>query len=287
MRKIRILFMFLLIFVFVYNAIADNNSDDKNLFENAKIKLFDRNWQSALETIDLYIKKHPNGRYYKRLVFYKGKCLEELKRYIGALNSYEEYSKFSNNKSLYEEANIAIIDISFRLSINNKKYLLRVINYLKSTTKTIRYYAAFKLSYSKDKKKARLSVPILKNIINNETDIELIDRAKLALMRIDPKLLKFVSKKIKHIENKELHIRIFDKKRNKETLSLNIPFLLAKLALEALPTEDKKLLKKKGYSIDLILEKLVDSGVKLKFEVENIIIEIWLEWNNYFKIKYK
>ncbi len=277
MRKVKILFMVLLIFVFTYNAIANNKSDESNLFENAKIKLFDRDWQSALKTIDLYIKKYPNGEFYKRVVFYKGKCFEELKKYNDALSSYEMYSKISNNKSLYEEANIAIIDISFKLSRNNTKYLLKVTDYLKSSVKTIKYYAAFKLSYSRNKNKAKLSVPVLRNIINNETDIELIDRAKLALMRIEPKLLKSVNKNRENIENKELHVTIFDKERNKETLSLNMPFLLAKLALEALPDKEKKLLKKKGYSIDLILEKLVKSGIKLKVEVEDIIIEIWLE----------
>ena len=70
---------------------------------------------------------------------------------------------------------------------------------------------------------------------------------------------------------------IFDKKRNRETFSLSIPFLLAKMALEALPGEQKKIMKDKGYSIDSILDQIINTGELFKIEVEDIIIKIWIE----------
>ncbi len=277
MRKNTIILIMLLMTVFAFNLYADSSLDGKVLFEKAKIKLFDRNWNSALEYLNEYIEDYQNERFYKKALFYRGKCFEELKMYNKALGSYENYSKVSNNKSLYEEANIAIIDISFKLSKNkNNYYIQKIVDYLENSEKIIRYYAAFRLSYFKNKKSTKASIPVLKNIIRKEKDQELVDRAKLALMRIDPKHLKSVNKTI-DITNKNLNIRIFDKKKNKETLSLNIPFILAKLALEALPDEEKKLLKNKGYSIDSILETIINSGELFKFEVEDIIIKIWIE----------
>jgi len=277
MRKNTIILILLLISVLVFNLNAEGSLDGKELFEKAKIKLFDRNWSSALKYLNEYIENYQNEKFYKKSLFYRGKCFEELKKYKKALGSYENYSKVSDNKNLYEEANIAIIDISFKLSKNrNNYYIQKIVDYLDNSEKTIRYYAAFKLSYFKNRKSTKASIPVLKNIIRKEKDLELVDRAKLALMRIDPKHLKSVNKTM-DIANKNLNIRIFDKKENKETLSLNIPFMLAKLALEALPDEEKKLLKNKGYSIDSILKKIINTGELFKFEVEDIIIKIWIE----------
>ncbi len=276
MKKNTIILILLLMSVLAFNLYAEGSLAGKELFEKAKIKLFDRNWSSALKYLNEYIENYQNERFFKKSLFYRGKCFEELKKYQEALDSYENYSKVSDNQNLYEEANIAIIDISFKLSENKKRYYIQKISeYLKNTKKIIRYYAAFKLSYLKNKKYAKASLPVLNNIIKKEKDHELVDRAKLALMRINPKYLKSVSKK--QMSDKNLNIKIYDKKKKKETLSLSIPFLLAKLALEALPDEEKKLLKNKGYSIDSILEKIINSGELFKFEVEDIIIKIWIE----------
>ena len=276
MKKIILLNIILLLSLSLFNMNADDGLDGKMIFEKAKIKIFDRDWHSALKTLDIYINKYPDKEFYNKALFYKGKCYEELKKYKKALDAYEKYSKVSENKSLSEEANIAIIDISFKLSKNRSEYLKKISGYLKNSVKTIRYYAAFKLSYARNKNNAKAGVSVLRNILKNEKDQELVDRAKLALMRIDPKYLKSVNKKI-DIANKNLYIRVLDKKTDKETLSLDIPFLLAKLALEALPDDEKKLLKNKGYSIDSILEKITKTGELFKLEIDDTIIKIWIE----------
>ncbi len=277
MKKTKIILMVMLLALMICGLNADNGDDSRDLFEKAKSKLFDRNWSTALTFLNEYIERYPDEEFYKKSLFYRGKCFEELKKYNRALESYEKYSRISDNENLFEEATIAIIDISFKLSKNQKKkYLLKISGYLNNSVKTIRYYAAFKLSYTEDKKYADKGVSVLKNILKMEEDKELVDRAKLALMRINPKYLKSDNRR-KHIGNKDLHIVIFDKKRNKETFSLNIPFLLAKLALEALPSEEKKIMKDKGYSIDSVLDEIINSGELFKIEVEDIIIKIWIE----------
>ena len=54
--------------------------------------------------------------------------------------------------------------------------------------KTVRYYAALQMS-GLDAEMGRLAVPVLQQILAQEKDPDLVDRAKLGLMRADPAAL--------------------------------------------------------------------------------------------------
>jgi tetratricopeptide (TPR) repeat protein len=250
---------------------------DKELLEKAKLELFDRNWDTALKKLDQLLENFPDSSSYSLALFYKGRCLEEQKKSRAALAAYTEYLKISRNKSLWEEATIAIIDLNFQLyKSGEKQYLKRITEFLESKERTVRYYAAFKLSYAKEKKIAGAAVPVLKRIVTKESDEELVDRAKLALMRINPSYLRELSK-TRSIEKRMFNIRIYHKKLKKETFSIKIPFALAKLALEALPDEEKELLKKKGYDLDRLLGTLSDIPEIIRIEGDDVIFKIWIE----------
>jgi hypothetical protein len=132
------------------------------------------------------------------------------------------------------------------------------------------------MSYVKDKKAAALAVPVLKKIVLLEDDVELVDRAKIALMRIDPDYLKNLAG-AKKVEAATLHIQIYDKKSKKDSLSLNIPFALARLALGAIPEKEKKALKQKGYDLDGIVRALIESDHIIKIESEESLLKIWID----------
>ncbi len=258
-------------------AQPEQGDKDTKLLEKAKLELFDRNWDAALKKLDQLIETFPNSTHYPLALFYKGKCLEEQKKSKQALAVYTEYLKISSNKSLREDATNAIIDLNFRLYKNGEKqYLKRITEFLKSKERTVRYYAAIELSKTEDKKIAEAAVPVLKKIVATESDEGLVDRAKLALMRINPTYLKELSK-TRSIEKRSLNIRIYHKKLKKETLSINIPFALAKLALEAIPDEEKKLLEKKGYNLDRLLDALSDVPEIIRIEGDEVIFKIWVE----------
>jgi len=258
-------------------AQTDQGDTGRKLLEKAKLELFDRNWDAALKKLDHLINAFPNSSHYPLALFYKGRCLEEQKKAKAALAVYTEYLKISKNKSLSEEATIAIIEMNYRLYKNGEKqYVKRITEFLKSKERTVRYFAAIKLSHAEDKKVAGAAVPVLKNIVATENDEELVDRAKLALMRINPTYLKEISK-ARGIEKRSVNIRIYHKKLKKETLSINIPFALAKLALEALSDEDKKLLEKKGYNLDRLLNTLSDVPEIIRIEGDDVIFKIWVE----------
>lgn len=250
---------------------------DKVLMEKAKLELFDRKWDAASTILNRVIDGFPDGPHYPLALFYKGKCLKEMGKIKPARDAYNRYLEVSTNKSLLEEAYIAIIDLDFQLyESGEKKYIEQVAGLLANDVPNVRYYAAFKLSYAKDKGIARKAVPVLKKIIKEEDDDELVDRAKLALMRIDPDYLKDVSKS-KSIEKRMFNIRVIDKKTKAVTFSLSIPFVLAKLAMDAMPEEGKDAMEEKDLDIEKILDTLSKVPTLMRFEEKDVIVEIWLE----------
>lgn len=254
-----------------------NVLNDKELMEKAKLELFDNKWAAALEALELVITRFPDSTHYPQALFYKGRCLVEQKKVKRALDAYNRYIEISQNQSLREEAYIAVADLNFDLFKNGeKRSVKRVIALLENNNTNVSYYAAFKLSYAKDKTVAEEAVPLLKKIVRDDSDDELVDRAKVALMRIDPDYLKDLSEK-KSPESRMFNIRVFDKKTKKESFSLSIPFVLAKLAMDALPKDGKEAMEEEGVDMEKILNSLVKVPKLMRFEAEDVIVEIWLE----------
>jgi tetratricopeptide (TPR) repeat protein len=252
---------------------------DKELFDRARLSLFDRKWDEALNDLNRITENFPKSNYYSQVLFYKGKCFEEKKMLQKALESYTAFLKVSVNATLNEEAMRAMIDLNYSLyesGGNASKYLDGIAAFLSGKSQIAQYYAAFKLSFVKNRAFTSRAVPVLKKIIAEEQDEELVDRAKITLMRIDPSLLK-KTEPLKNLENRMLVLRIYDKKLKKDSFSFSIPFALARLALDSLPEDKKKVLNKKGFDADNILEAIAKTGNIFKFENEDTIIKIWIE----------
>jgi hypothetical protein len=149
---------------------------------------------------------------------------------------------------------------------------------LSSPNKVIRYYAAIILSYVEDKKIAKRAVPVLKDMINKERIDDLRDRARIALLRIDPDALKDFEEERTEKKAKLLKIRVLDKKTKEQKFYIAIPWSLADLAFGAIPEEEKRELRKEGYDIDRIVRDLTTlKGEVLMFESEDSIIKIWID----------
>lgn len=272
-KRLTILFLSIVLLPTLVAAQAD-----RDIFDKAKMDLFDKKWNEALKGLDKIIADFPKSNYYSLAHFYKGKCLEELQKPKEALKSYHKFLALSDNESLLEDAGAAVINLDFTLyEKGEKQYLEEIEDFLESENWTVRNYAAFKLSYAKDKKVAASAVPVLKEIISRERgDTELADYAKIALLRIDPGYLKNLAK-TKNREATTLHIKIHEKKSKQDSLSLNIPFVLARLALDAIPAKDKKSMKDKGYDLDRIIDKLTANGDILTIDTEDTVIRIWID----------
>lgn len=254
---------------------------DERLFQEAKILIFDEEWEEAQEKLEELMENYPESQLYSQAIFYKAKCLSEQRgREVKALKAYQDYLGLRyKHKSLAEESEISIMQLAYKLYEKGKKsYLKEIEDRVDSPNKVIKYFAAIKLSFVEDKKIASKGVPVLKQIIRRERDDELRDRAKIALLRIDPDTLKDFEEEEYEERLIILKVRVYTKGEKEPAFSLNIPWALADLALSALSEEDKENLREEGYDLDKIIEKLIRSkGEILRIVTKDKIFKIWIE----------
>lgn len=265
---------------FVLQAYAQLDPDEK-LFQDAKILIFDKKWEEAQEKLEELINDYPESPWHSPAVFYLGKCLQEQSgKEVKALEVYKDYTQLDErNEQLVEESETSIIELAFRLYERGKKsYLREIEKRLSSPNRVIKYWAAIKLSYAKDNKIARRGLPVLMEILEEERDDELKDRAKIAVLRVDPDALKDFEEERYESRAKILHIRVYEEGKKKTKLSLDIPWALADLALAAIPSEEKENMRREGYDLDKIIRELTRvKGNIIEIKSEGSVIKIWID----------
>jgi tetratricopeptide (TPR) repeat protein len=244
--------------------------------------IFDNKYKEAIISLDEVISKYSNSSSFTAALFYKAKCLAETGDMIGALDLYQKYLKTDKNSGFKEDTQIAIIDISYKLYLSGSKESLKnILQLLNSEMDTVaRYYAAFKLSYVKNKEIAKLGIPVLKEIILNEEDTDLRDRAKIAILRIDPSIMKDVEITEKNGQ-KMIKLSVYDKARKITIINIAVPASLAELLVDSLNDSDFEINDLKIDGVDakkLILSKIqqAKTGI-LTFDTEDLIIKIQID----------
>jgi tetratricopeptide (TPR) repeat protein len=280
-RHIKIGIGILLLASLVVGAYAQIQPDER-LFEEAKVLIFDKKWEAAQDKLEDLLGRYPQSLMKEQALFYRAKCLSERtgreKEAIEAYDSYVRDVKASErNMNLIEDAEISLIDLAFSLYQKGERRFLNAIEgRLESPNKVIRYYAAFKLSYVKDKAVSSRAVPTLRRIIESEPDAELKDRAKIALLRVDPGALKAIGDDRSEAHVRILKIQVFE--RGKKKIDINIPWALADLALQAIPDEEKSVMRKKGYDLDRIINELAKTKSSIiEINDADSVIKIWIE----------
>jgi tetratricopeptide (TPR) repeat protein len=278
-RKTPIYFGLFLIASLAFQASAQTKPDER-LYQEAKILLFDEKWEQAQEVLEALLEEYPNSPWYSQSLFYLGKSLEEQGgKEKEALEMYRKYILHKDrNESLTEEAEGSIIDMAYQLYKKGKEsYLKEIETRLYRPNKVVRYYAAYKLSLLENKKAARKAIPVLEEILEEEKDNELRDRAKIALLRIDPDAFREFEEKRYQRRVRMLRVRVTNKWTKKATFSFNIPWALADLALANIPDDTKRDLRKEGYDLDKIIQELTRAGEIIEIKTKDSIIKIWIE----------
>ena len=264
---------------------ASAGERDETLFKEAKILIFDKQWDAAREKLETLMDDFPRSPFFGQALFWVGKCLQETEgREADALRTFRLYLQREDEaKGLDEEAEFAVIELAFKLFEKGRKsFIGEVEDRLESPNTKVRYFAALQMSYVADKKVARKAVPVLKEILGKETDDRIRDRAKIALLRIDPDEYRDVEDRPAIRAPKVLHIEIRSLIKKDEVFSLAIPWALADLAINAIPDEERdeirRELRKKGHNLDRILQDLSEFRGKI-FEIrtEDSIVKIWIE----------
>lgn len=261
-------------------AWAQSGADEK-LFTEAKILLFDKKWSRAEALLEDLLDRHPESAFAPQALFYKAKAMSEQPgKERGALEGFEAYLGLPGaNAGLAEEADASIVDLAFGLSeAGDRSALRKVESRLEHAERSVRYYAAYKLSQSSDKSAARKAVPVLREIVESERDAELRDRARIALLRVSPEALRSVEDRPAPAGIRMLKIRVYKRNAAEPDLSLNIPWALADLAIQAIPEEEKAAIRRKGYDLNKILGDLARSRESiLEIRDEDSVIKIWIE----------
>lgn len=280
MRKLGTGLVIILCFSFVMQAYAQVDSDEK-LFQDAKILIFDKEWEEAQKKLEELIDDYPESPWHSQAVFYLGKCLQEQpEKEVKALEVYKDYTQLDErNERLVEESETSIIELAFRLYERGKKsYLREIERRLSSPNRIIKYWAAIKLSYVKDNKVARKGLPVLMEILEEERDDELKDRATIAVLRVDPDALKDFEEERYERKAKMLKIRVYEEGKKELKLSLDIPWALADLALTAIPSEEKEKMRREGYDLDKVIRELTKvKGNIIEIKSEGSVIKIWID----------
>ena len=281
MKKRIVIYCLFICLVSLSLQLNARDQTDEKLFKEAKILIFDKEWKRAQEILEKLISDFPESRWYQLALFYKAKCLQEQEgKEKEAIDAYKDYVQLKDpNRGLAEESEISIIDLASELYKAGKKpYLNEIENRLSSSNKVIKYYSAVKLSYIKDKKIAARGLPVLKEIINKERDDELRDRAKIAMLRVDPQALKDFEEERYEKRAVIFKIKVYEKETNKTRFSLNIPWALADLVFGAIGEEEKALIRERGYDLDRIRDELTKlRGSVIVIEGDKITIKMWID----------
>jgi len=148
----------------------------------------------------------------------------------------------------------------------------------------VRYYAALQLS-SLGAEVGRPAVPVLKTILEKEKDDDLVERAKLGLLRIQPEALAGAreggsGEGASGASAGWIRVRVRKPGQSRPSVSINLPVALAELVFKSLPEDARRELRERGYDADNFWDRLKKLGRTEILTIEGDEgerIEIWIE----------
>ena len=263
----------------------------------AKALFFDRKYEeSRAKWTQIADSKGPNT---EAATYWVARCSESLGENERA---FREYGAFLDlppaDARLAEEAEISRIGLATKLTRSGKSgYLTAVLRSLGDDRAPVRYFGALQVASLPTLADARKATAVLREIVKTSKDADIVERAKLQLLKLEPKSLAQVSPAHPHptpppprssargAEPKDpqgvarlLRIRI--SKGGKQTVAVTMPFSLAEFVFGSLPDATKRGLELKGYDADGFWKRLRTLNIR---EIVSIVgedgetIEIWVE----------
>ncbi len=257
---------------------------DAEALRQAKALFFDRQyaearaaWQGVLDAGGA--KDAPAAPYWI------ARCSESLGESERALAEYGRFlSARPADRALAEEAKTSRIALAVKLArAGNPKHAAIAREALADPNRTVRYFAALQLA-SLGPEKGKPAVPVLQEILAKEKDDDLVERAKLALLRVDRSALPAAAPAPpRHPRGREaawVRVRIYEKGESKPRVAINLPVALADLVFKALPDDAIEDLRKEGYDARSFWQALKKTGPAEILTIEGKHgerIQVWLE----------
>lgn len=275
----------------LWSAAASAAQPDPEALRQAKALFFDRQyaearaaWQGVLDASG--VKDAPAAPYWI------ARCSESLGENERALSEYGRYlATKPADRALSEEAKTSRVSLAVKLAKEGEPRHARIaLDGLGDVSKTVRYFAALQVA-SLGPEEGKPAIPVLKEIIAKEKDDDLVERAKLALIRLDrnalpppapvpPKPAASGKPVASGKAASWVHIRIYEKGQSKPNVAINLPVALADLVFKSLPDSAIADLRKEGYDARSFWEALKKTGPAEILTVEGKDgerIQVWLE----------
>jgi hypothetical protein len=260
---------------------------DPELSRKAKALFFDRKyvearaeWQAVLQG--------SRGTEADQAAFWIARASESLGEAERAFGEYGAFlARRPADQALVEEARTNRVGLAAQLYKAGQRQHLDVLTAaLTDSSRTVRYYGALQLA-GLGPEAGKRALPVLCRIVSEEKDEDLVDRAKLAVLKLDRQspCLQPSVKAEGHVADaradaRMLRVRIFEKGAAHAKVTVNLPMALADILFKSLPEEAKRNLRLKGYDADNFWDQLKRLGPTQIIDIEGDEgekIQIWIE----------
>jgi hypothetical protein len=270
---------------------------DAERLRTAKTLFFDRKYAEARQAWEA-VRAAAKGVEAEAPAYWVARCSENLGESERALKEYDAFLALRpKDRALVDEARTSRVSLAAKLyKAGNKGHVQVLRDALSDPSRTVRYYAALQMS-GLDAEMGKLSAPVLRQILAQEKDADLVDRAKLGLMRWDPSALsapagpadgvtatsRAVAPSAPRTGRREahwVHVRITEKGGTKPKVSINLPLGLAEMLFKSLPEDAKADLRREGYDPETFWARLRKLGPSEIISIEGDDgerIQIWTE----------
>jgi hypothetical protein len=250
---------------------------------NARDLFFDRRYQEARQAWQ-DVHRSGQGQDAQLALYWIARCSEGLGERQRALDEYGRFlSSGAADDALLEEARTHRVGLAISLVRRGQPAHLAIVeDALKDESRTLRYFAALEgagLGQDVD----RAAVPVLKQILARERDADLVGRAKLRLLQIDPQALRGTSGSAERRPARTaswVKVRISEAGRSDASVSISLPLALAELVFKSLPDDARRELAKKGYDDANFWTKLREMGPTQIVDIQGEDgehVQVWTE----------
>jgi hypothetical protein len=256
---------------------------DAEMLRAAKALFFDREYAKAREAWQGI--REEGGSEAKTALYWIARCSESLGESERALDEYARFlAARPSDRTLVEEAKTSRVALAVKLHKQGRSGKLALAREaLTDNSRTVRYFAALQMA-SLGPDAGRPAVPVLKEILANEKDDDLVERAKLALLRVDREALAEAAP-VQHRgggakEASWIRVRIYEKGESSPHVSINLPVALAELVFKSLPDDALADLRREGYDAGKFWERLKKTGPTEILTIEGEDggrIQVWIE----------
>jgi hypothetical protein len=259
---------------------------DAEKLRAAKALFFDRQYAEARDAWQA-VRASGRGPDAQAATYWIARCSERLGESEKALAGYAEYlAGRPADRALVEEAKTSRIALAVKLAKDGKTQHAAVAREaLDDPSRTVRYFAALQLA-TLGPDAGKPAVPVLKEILAQEKDEDLVERAKLGLMRVDRAALAEASPGPapratgKGRAATWVRVRIYEKGEARAKVAINLPVALADLVFKSLPDDAVADLKREGYDARTFWEALKKTGPAEILTIEGDDgerIQVWME----------